>query len=127
MPPSACQVPVSSQAGGTHDTGDCRRAGPGAAGRSAEVVGGEGARDRQRHHGAAALQADVPGAPATATCRRSVLHAARSVISACSARLTTYFLAHNLLLMPKTSIGPSGNMVGYMRPETAQGIFVNFK
>jgi glycyl-tRNA synthetase len=29
--------------------------------------------------------------------------------------------------MPQTSIGPSGSMVGYMRPETAQGIFVNFK
>ncbi|MEW5306522.1 MAG: hypothetical protein WDW36_008980 [Sanguina aurantia] len=30
-------------------------------------------------------------------------------------------------LMFKTSIGPRGDMVGYMRPETAQGIFVNFK
>ena len=30
-------------------------------------------------------------------------------------------------LMFKTSIGPRGDMVGYLRPETAQGIFVNFK
>lgn len=30
-------------------------------------------------------------------------------------------------LMFKTSIGPKGDMVGFMRPETAQGIFVNFK
>ncbi|WCJ26723.1 Glycine--tRNA ligase [Euphorbia peplus] len=30
-------------------------------------------------------------------------------------------------LMFKTSIGPSGVNTGYMRPETAQGIFVNFK
>jgi len=30
-------------------------------------------------------------------------------------------------LMFKTSIGPTGNLPGYMRPETAQGIFVNFK
>ena len=29
-------------------------------------------------------------------------------------------------LMFKTSIGPKGDMVGYLRPETAQGIFVNF-
>ena len=27
----------------------------------------------------------------------------------------------------RTSIGPRGDMVGYLRPETAQGIFVNFK
>ncbi|KAL8467025.1 hypothetical protein ACS0TY_035922 [Phlomoides rotata] len=30
-------------------------------------------------------------------------------------------------LMFQTSIGPSGENPGYMRPETAQGIFVNFK
>eukprot|EP00178_Gracilaria_changii_P005367 TRINITY_DN187_c1_g1_i1.p1 TRINITY_DN187_c1_g1~~TRINITY_DN187_c1_g1_i1.p1 ORF type:complete len:774 (+),score=164.49 TRINITY_DN187_c1_g1_i1:11909-14230(+) len=30
-------------------------------------------------------------------------------------------------LMFETSIGPSGKQVGYLRPETAQGIFVNFK
>ena len=29
-------------------------------------------------------------------------------------------------LMFKTSIGPSGLLTGYLRPETAQGIFVNF-
>ena len=27
----------------------------------------------------------------------------------------------------RTSIGPRGDMVGYLRPETAQGIFVNFR
>ncbi|KAK6153826.1 hypothetical protein DH2020_013465 [Rehmannia glutinosa] len=30
-------------------------------------------------------------------------------------------------LMFQTSIGPSGSSPGYLRPETAQGIFVNFK
>ena len=30
-------------------------------------------------------------------------------------------------LMFKTSIGPRSDQVGYLRPETAQGIFVNFK
>ena len=30
-------------------------------------------------------------------------------------------------LMFKTSIGPRGDAVGYLRPETAQGIFVNFR
>lgn len=30
-------------------------------------------------------------------------------------------------LMFKTSIGPTGQLPGYLRPETAQGIFVNFK
>lgn len=30
-------------------------------------------------------------------------------------------------LMFKTSIGPKGDMVGYLRPETAQNIFVNFR
>ncbi|KAK9902771.1 hypothetical protein WJX75_005632 [Coccomyxa subellipsoidea] len=30
-------------------------------------------------------------------------------------------------LMFRTSIGPKGDAVGYLRPETAQGIFVNFK
>lgn len=30
-------------------------------------------------------------------------------------------------LMFKTQIGPASSSVGYLRPETAQGIFVNFK
>lgn len=30
-------------------------------------------------------------------------------------------------LMFKTSIGPKSDLVGYLRPETAQGIFVNFR
>ena len=30
-------------------------------------------------------------------------------------------------LMFQTSIGPQGNQVGYLRPETAQGMFVNFR
>ena len=30
-------------------------------------------------------------------------------------------------LMFRTSIGPKGDSVGYLRPETAQGIFINFK
>jgi glycyl-tRNA synthetase len=30
-------------------------------------------------------------------------------------------------LMFSTSIGPQGNMTGYLRPETAQGMFVNFR
>ena len=30
-------------------------------------------------------------------------------------------------LMFKTSIGPDGKTVGYLRPETAQGLFVNFR
>ena len=30
-------------------------------------------------------------------------------------------------LMFKTSIGPRGDAIGYLRPETAQGIFVNFR
>jgi glycyl-tRNA synthetase len=30
-------------------------------------------------------------------------------------------------LMFTTSIGPTGKLVGYLRPETAQGIFVNFR
>jgi len=30
-------------------------------------------------------------------------------------------------LMFQTSIGPTGDVVGFLRPETAQGIFVNFK
>lgn len=30
-------------------------------------------------------------------------------------------------LMFKTTIGPEGTSVGYLRPETAQGLFVNFK
>jgi glycyl-tRNA synthetase len=42
--------------------------------------------------------------------------------------------AENSLTMPfpfnlmfKTLIGPEGNSVGYLRPETAQGLFVNFR
>ena len=30
-------------------------------------------------------------------------------------------------LMFKTSIGPSGALEGFLRPETAQGMFVNFR
>ena len=30
-------------------------------------------------------------------------------------------------LMFQTSIGPSGSAIGYLRPETAQGIFVNYR
>lgn len=30
-------------------------------------------------------------------------------------------------LMFKTTIGPEGTNVGYLRPETAQGLFVNFR
>ena len=30
-------------------------------------------------------------------------------------------------LMFRTSIGPKGDLTGFLRPETAQGIFVNFK
>jgi glycyl-tRNA synthetase len=33
----------------------------------------------------------------------------------------------NFNLMLGTKIGPSGDMVGYLRPETAQGIFMDFK
>jgi glycyl-tRNA synthetase len=35
--------------------------------------------------------------------------------------------AHPFNLMFETQIGPSGNLTGYLRPETAQGIFINFK
>lgn len=35
--------------------------------------------------------------------------------------------AYPFNLMFRTSIGPSGLMPGFLRPETAQGIFVNFK
>ncbi len=30
-------------------------------------------------------------------------------------------------LMFRTTIGPEGNSVGFLRPETAQGLFVNFR
>ena len=30
-------------------------------------------------------------------------------------------------LMFKTNIGPVGNEIGFLRPETAQGIFLNYK
>ena len=33
----------------------------------------------------------------------------------------------NFNLMFRTSIGPKGDLTGFLRPETAQGIFVNFK
>ncbi|KZX16861.1 glycine--tRNA ligase [Methanobrevibacter cuticularis] len=33
----------------------------------------------------------------------------------------------NYNLMFKTTIGPAGNKLGFMRPETAQGIFITFK
>ena len=35
------------------------------------------------------------------------------------------FLSFNLMF--KTRIGPEGTAVGYLRPETAQGLFVNFR
>ena len=35
--------------------------------------------------------------------------------------------AYPFNLMFRTSIGPKGDVVGYLRPETAQGIFVNFR
>jgi len=38
-----------------------------------------------------------------------------------------YSKAFPFNLMFKTSIGPEGTSVGYLRPETAQGLFVNFK
>ena len=31
------------------------------------------------------------------------------------------------LIFPQTHIGPTGLLKGFLRPETAQGIFVNFK
>ncbi len=30
-------------------------------------------------------------------------------------------------LMFRTTIGPEGNSIGFLRPETAQGLFVNFR
>jgi hypothetical protein len=33
----------------------------------------------------------------------------------------------NFNLMFQTSIGPTGNLTGFLRPETAQGMFVNFR
>lgn len=30
-------------------------------------------------------------------------------------------------LMFQTQIGPSGHLKGFLRPETAQGLFINFK
>jgi len=38
-----------------------------------------------------------------------------------------YSQAFPFNLMFKTSIGPEGTSVGYLRPETAQGLFVNFR
>ena len=37
----------------------------------------------------------------------------------------TFPFAFNLMF--KTSIGPEGIATGYLRPETAQGLFVNFR
>jgi glycyl-tRNA synthetase len=42
----------------------------------------------------------------------------------CGGKLTD---AWNFNLMFRTNIGPKGNKPGYMRPETAQGIFIMFK
>lgn len=39
----------------------------------------------------------------------------------------TYSASFPFNLMFKTSIGPEGTAVGYLRPETAQGLFVNFR
>jgi len=39
----------------------------------------------------------------------------------------TYGPSFPFNLMFKTSIGPEGTSVGYLRPETAQGLFVNFR
>lgn len=39
----------------------------------------------------------------------------------------TYSPSFPFNLMFQTSIGPEGTSVGYLRPETAQGLFVNFK
>ena len=38
-----------------------------------------------------------------------------------------YSPAFPINLMFKTTIGPEGTSVGYLRPETAQGLFVNFR
>ncbi|MCD7781272.1 MAG: glycine--tRNA ligase [Methanosphaera sp.] len=46
------------------------------------------------------------------------------VCSACGGKLTD---VHSYNLMFKTQIGASGKQTGYMRPETAQGIFIAFK
>lgn len=40
---------------------------------------------------------------------------------------TPYSPSFPFNLMFKTSIGPEGTSVGFLRPETAQGLFVNFK
>jgi glycyl-tRNA synthetase len=40
---------------------------------------------------------------------------------------TPYSSSFPFNLMFKTSIGPEGTAVGYLRPETAQGLFVNFR
>ena len=40
---------------------------------------------------------------------------------------TPYSPSFPFNLMFKTSIGPEGTAVGYLRPETAQGLFVNFR
>ena len=46
------------------------------------------------------------------------------VCPACGGELTT---VEEFNLMFKTMIGPGSGRIGYMRPETAQGIFVNFQ
>jgi glycyl-tRNA synthetase len=43
----------------------------------------------------------------------------------CGDKLTGEIQNFNLML--NTKIGPTGDLVGYLRPETAQGIFMNFK
>ena len=81
-------------------------------------------------------------APLTAA-RRSELTTLRNKAGAMNAEeLKAQFAAFNIRspssnnaltdpfafnLMFQTSIGPSGSAVGYLRPETAQGIFVNYR
>ena len=83
-----------------------------------------------------------PKAPASAA-RRSELTTLRNKAGAMNAEeLKSQFATFNIRspssnnpltdpfafnLMFQTSIGPSGSAVGYLRPETAQGIFVNYR
>lgn len=75
--------------------------------------------------------------------KRLELLAARSDAGACSSdQLQRYIELYKIVapgtgnplsapypfnLMFETQIGPTGKVLGYMRPETAQGMFVNFK
>jgi len=75
--------------------------------------------------------------------KRAEMLAARSDAGACSAdQLQRYIETYKVVapgtgntlsapypfnLMFETQIGPTGKVLGYMRPETAQGMFVNFK